>query len=211
YDKAIALKPSYAEAYNNRGAALSELERHEEALATCDKAVAFKPDYAEAYYNRGNALKNLRRHEEALASYDRAVALKPNHAETLINRGNVLIELRALEEAQASYNRAIALLIEAPEASRAALAAILPSDHPAIRELPSDHPAIREVTQVSFSRLQMAVDNMIEEVVGGKRDFALTEDYILGLHRLAMDGLLEKPGGYRKRHVWIMGSQHLPP
>ena len=54
YDKAIALKPDYAEAYNNRGNALSELKRHEEALASYDKAIALKPDYAEAYNNRGD-------------------------------------------------------------------------------------------------------------------------------------------------------------
>ena len=57
YDKAIALKPDYAEAYNNRGNALKDLKRHEEALASYDKAIALKPDYAEAYNNRGAALR----------------------------------------------------------------------------------------------------------------------------------------------------------
>jgi predicted O-linked N-acetylglucosamine transferase (SPINDLY family) len=45
YDRAIALKPDYAEAYNNRGNSLSELKRFEEALASYDKAIALKPDY----------------------------------------------------------------------------------------------------------------------------------------------------------------------
>ena len=44
YDKAIALKPDYAEAYNNRGNALKDLKRFEEALASYDKAIALKPD-----------------------------------------------------------------------------------------------------------------------------------------------------------------------
>ena len=34
YDKAIALKPDYAEAFNNRGNALRELEHLDEALAS---------------------------------------------------------------------------------------------------------------------------------------------------------------------------------
>ena len=51
---AIALKPDFAEAYNNRGNALWDLQRPVEALASYDKAIALKPDYAEAYDNRGN-------------------------------------------------------------------------------------------------------------------------------------------------------------
>ena len=75
---------------NNRGNALNDLKRHEEALASYDKAIALKPDYAEAYNNRGTALNDLKRHEEALASYDKAIALKPDYAEAYNNRGNAL-------------------------------------------------------------------------------------------------------------------------
>ena len=46
--KAIALKPDHADAYNNRGVALQDLKRPEEALASYDKAIALKPDFAEA-------------------------------------------------------------------------------------------------------------------------------------------------------------------
>ena len=77
YDKALALKPDYAEALNNRGNALMTSSAPQEALASYDRALALKPDYAEAFNNRGNALKELKRPEEALASYDKALALKP--------------------------------------------------------------------------------------------------------------------------------------
>src|SRR5258706_12629191 len=46
---AFELKPDYAEAYNNRGNALEELKRLDEALASYDKAIALKPDFAAAY------------------------------------------------------------------------------------------------------------------------------------------------------------------
>ena len=46
YDKAIALKPDFAEAYKNRGNALKDLKRHADALASYDKAFALKPDLA---------------------------------------------------------------------------------------------------------------------------------------------------------------------
>ena len=79
YDKAIALKPNYAEAYSNRGNALKELKQFETALASYDMAISLKPDFAEAYSNRGNALQELKQFDAALASYDKAFSLKPDH------------------------------------------------------------------------------------------------------------------------------------
>ena len=179
---------------------MHELERHEEAIASFDKAIALNPDDHAPLYNRGTVLQDLNRLDEALASYDKAIAIKPDHAEAFIDRGHVLMRLRGLDEARASYNRGIALFTDAPEVSRRALAV-----------LPHDHPAKKVATAVSFSRLQDAVNSMILEVTGGKRHFALTEDWIRGLHRFAMDGLLEKPGAYRKKPVWILGSTFEPP
>ena len=108
-DRALALKPDFAEAHNNRGTALHELKRLDEALAAYDRAIALKPDYAEAHNNRGLALKELKRPNEALAAYDRALALNPCFAEAHNNRGIALKELKRLDEAMASYDRALAL------------------------------------------------------------------------------------------------------
>ena len=87
YDKALAIRPDYAEALSNRGNALQDLKRPEEALASYDKALAIRPDYAEALSNRGLALQDLKRPEEALASYDKALAIRPDYPEALFNRG----------------------------------------------------------------------------------------------------------------------------
>ena len=40
YDRALGLRPDYADAWNNRGNALKELWRNGEALASHDRAVA---------------------------------------------------------------------------------------------------------------------------------------------------------------------------
>ena len=55
YDRALTLRPDYAEALNNRGNALHELKRYDEALASYDGRSPCDRTYAEALYNRGNA------------------------------------------------------------------------------------------------------------------------------------------------------------
>ena len=80
YDQAIALKPDCAEAWFNRGNALSNTGRSEEALRDLDQAIALKPDYAEAYVNRGHIHAAAGRYDEAVRDYDRAIAAEPDSA-----------------------------------------------------------------------------------------------------------------------------------
>jgi tetratricopeptide (TPR) repeat protein len=65
YDRALAVRPDYAEALSNRGLTLKELKRFEEALASYDRALTLRPDYGNALSNRGVALHELKRFEEA--------------------------------------------------------------------------------------------------------------------------------------------------
>ena len=116
FGKAIAVNPNIAIAYNNRGNALLDLGRLDEARASYDKALALKPDYAEAYYNRGNALLDLKRLDEALASYDKALALNPDYTEAYYNRGNLLRDFKRLNEALASYDKVLTLKPDYAEA-----------------------------------------------------------------------------------------------
>ena len=74
FGKALAIRPDFAEALDNRGSAQRELGTLEEALANYGKALAIEPDFAEALNNRGRTLMELGRFEEALASYDKALA-----------------------------------------------------------------------------------------------------------------------------------------
>jgi predicted O-linked N-acetylglucosamine transferase (SPINDLY family) len=45
YDRALKLKPDFAEAYNDKGNSLIELKRYEEALFNYYQAIKLKPDY----------------------------------------------------------------------------------------------------------------------------------------------------------------------
>ena len=44
YDKALTLKPDYAEGWSNKGNVLNELKRYDEAIAYYDKAISLKRD-----------------------------------------------------------------------------------------------------------------------------------------------------------------------
>ncbi len=114
--KAIEINPNSASAYASRGAALRDLKRLDDALASYDRAIALKPDYAEAFNDRGNLLQALNRPDEALASYDKATAHKPDYADAYYNRGIALQELKCLDKALASYDKAIALMPDRAEA-----------------------------------------------------------------------------------------------
>ena len=116
YNKAIQLKPDYAEGYYNCGNVLSLQGKLDEALQSYDKAIELKPDYAGAHYNRGNALGQLGQLDEALKSYDKAIQLKPDYAEVHSNHGTTLQQLGQLDEALKSYGKAIQLKPDYAEA-----------------------------------------------------------------------------------------------
>lgn len=107
YDRAIALRPGYANAHFNRGSLLKRMNRPEDALAAYDQAIALQPDHAEALNNRGVVLQEMKRYHEALASYDRAILVRPRHAEALNNRGTLLVSLGDMTEAEKMFRRAL--------------------------------------------------------------------------------------------------------
>jgi len=116
YNKALAIKPDYSEAYYNMGIILQEQGKLEEAIEAYNKALAIKPDYAEAYNNMGNALKDQGKLEEAIEAYNKALAIKPDYAEAYINMGATLKEQGKLEEAIEAYNKALAMKPDDAEA-----------------------------------------------------------------------------------------------
>jgi tetratricopeptide (TPR) repeat protein len=109
YNKALAFKPDYAEAYSNMGIVLQDQGKLEEAIAAYNKALAFKPDYAEAYSNMGNVLKDQGKLEEAIEAYNKALAIKPDYAEAYSNMGIAFQEQGKLEEAIEAFNKALAI------------------------------------------------------------------------------------------------------
>uniref|UniRef100_UPI0011788002 CHAT domain-containing protein n=1 Tax=Calothrix rhizosoleniae TaxID=888997 RepID=UPI0011788002 len=103
------IKPDYHEAWYNRGLALGNLGKYEQAIVSWDKALEIKPDYHKAWYNRGLDLGNLGRYEQAIASWDKALEIKPDYHEAWCNRGLDLGNLGRYEQAIASFDKAVAI------------------------------------------------------------------------------------------------------
>ena len=106
FEQAIALDPTFATAYNDKGLALHHLQRYEEAVAAYEQAIALDPTSATAYRNKGDALYSLQRYEEAVAAYEQAIALDPTYALAYRAKGFVLKVLGRHDEAEEAYARA---------------------------------------------------------------------------------------------------------
>ena len=104
--------PNDVPAYLDKGIALYNLGRDNDALESFGKVIGLKPSVI-AYYHQGLALYHLNRGDDALAAYDKALALSRNKEELAsihIEKGNVLRDLgRDMEAAGAAYDKAIRL------------------------------------------------------------------------------------------------------
>jgi len=80
YKQAIKIKPDYANAYNNMGAALKEKGDVDAAIESYKKALKIKPDDADVYKNMGTVLKEKGDVDAAIESYKKALKIKPDHA-----------------------------------------------------------------------------------------------------------------------------------
>jgi hypothetical protein len=107
YDKAVFIRPGYADAWLNRGVVLENLGRFSEAVASYDTVLSLRPADAEAWNNRGIALRKLGRYADAVASYDKAIAIRPDYTEAWLNRGVALDYLGRYEEAIVSYDKVL--------------------------------------------------------------------------------------------------------
>jgi tetratricopeptide (TPR) repeat protein len=86
----------YPDAWNNRGNALFDLDRLDEALVSYERALALRPMLAAAHLGRGNVLHKMMRSKEALDSYGKALALVPGYKEAHFGRAHVPATVDAL-------------------------------------------------------------------------------------------------------------------
>ena len=107
----IAKAPDNPRAYNNRGRALGDLGRFDEALADFNRTLALNPANSDAYNNRANILVQRGQLDEAIADCNRALALAPRMdyqvSRIYFNRGTALVRKNQLDPAIQDFNEAI--------------------------------------------------------------------------------------------------------
>jgi tetratricopeptide (TPR) repeat protein len=90
FDYAIALEPTYFEAWNGKADAFNRAAQFTDALNASDQALAINPQYVMGWINHGYILYNLGRYQEELEAYDRAIAIDPNNATAWFDKGYAL-------------------------------------------------------------------------------------------------------------------------
>ena len=98
--KPISDKPNNeAVEYFDKGLALINLGKNEEAIVYLDKALFLDSNNTNAYINRGVALINLGKNKEAIEYFDKALFLDPNNVLACSNKGVALDTLGEYKEA----------------------------------------------------------------------------------------------------------------
>ncbi len=78
FERALALRPNFPEAFVGRGEILAQRNKWRRAVWDYDRAIRLKPDFADAYADRAVAFDTLHEFDRAIADFDRALKLRPN-------------------------------------------------------------------------------------------------------------------------------------
>ncbi len=116
-EKALALRPNYAEAESNLGDTLTRLGRPREAIPHLERALRLRSDYPEEIHNNlGIALAALGRRAEAVAHFQEALRVRPVYPIAHFNLGFALLHQGHVNEAILHFEEAIRLNADFREA-----------------------------------------------------------------------------------------------
>jgi Flp pilus assembly protein TadD len=107
-ERALALKPDFAEASNDLGTLLAQDGQLEPAIALFRRALASAPDYPDALNNLAYALLLSGHEQEARGLYEKAIALQPDFPEALNNLGLLLGRGGDMPAAERHFRQALA-------------------------------------------------------------------------------------------------------
>jgi tetratricopeptide (TPR) repeat protein len=107
YQKALQIKPDYAEVHNNLGILLLQKGSADEAIDHFQKALQARPDYADACNNLGLLLLQKGSADEAIDQFQKALQIRPGYADACNNLGDALLQKGKLDEAITHLQKAL--------------------------------------------------------------------------------------------------------
>ncbi len=170
YETALQRAPAHEDALHNRGLLLARMGRLGEAERSHRGYAGLHPDSPRARGDLAEVLLALGRYEEALTEFDWIIARVPRDSLALLKRGIALASLRRFEE------------------SRAAIAAALSADRPAVMRF------IQSVAPHSEPEAMLAPENIFlwrRYVAQGACDWSGWEDYLAEFRRAIRDPALQ--------------------
>jgi tetratricopeptide (TPR) repeat protein len=109
FEKAIAIKPMFAEAWHNLGHVLRSQNKLEEAEKAYLRSAEIAPYYRSALLNLGIVRLGRAKNTEALQTFQQLLTLDSSHAEAHLNAGICEHIARNATQAKFHYQKAIAL------------------------------------------------------------------------------------------------------
>jgi protein O-GlcNAc transferase len=109
FDKAIKIKPDFAQAHQALGEVLKRQGHRAAAIESHRRCVTLSPAEASARARLAAALHDDGQIQAAVSAYQQALALDEHHAESYVNMGLALHQLGRDDDSVASYRKALAL------------------------------------------------------------------------------------------------------
>jgi len=109
FQRAIALNPSYADAHQFYGLALSDMGRFEEAIAEEKRGLELDPLSLIANFDMGEALYYGRQYDKAIEQLQKTLDLDPNYVPAHYFIGDAYLQKSMYKEGIASFGKALAI------------------------------------------------------------------------------------------------------
>ena len=106
-ERLLMINFSDSSAWNNKGNALRNLGRYEEAIRAFDVSIEFDSRSAVTWYNKGVALYDLKRYEEAVECFGKATGLDPSYSKAWYAKGLAVASQAKYKEAIKAFDAAI--------------------------------------------------------------------------------------------------------
>jgi tetratricopeptide (TPR) repeat protein len=104
---AIQPNPDNADAWNEKGIALADMGKYDEAILAFNESIRLDPNRADSWYSKGVALYDMGKYDDSLKAYEEAIRLNPNHADAWYNKGIDLGIQGKYDEAIQAFDKAI--------------------------------------------------------------------------------------------------------